>query len=196
MIYEIEGIKPVISPKAFVHETAVIIGDVIIEEGVYVGPNASIRGDFGRIVIKKDSNIQDSCILHGYTGVDTIVEENGHIGHAAVLHTCHIKKNALIGMGAVIMDEAVVGENSIIGALSLVPAKMDIPDNHLALGVPAKVKRELREEEIQWKKQSTQSYIELTSRCLKDFKACEALKELTSLRENQKFEMNYKPKNS
>lgn len=196
MIYEIEGIRPVISPKAFVHETAVIIGDVIIEEGVYVGPNASIRGDFGRIVIKKDSNIQDSCILHGYTGVDTIVEENGHIGHGAVLHTCHIKKNALIGMGAVIMDEAVVGENSIIGALSLVPAKMDIPANHLALGVPAKVKRELREEEIQWKKESTQSYIELTSRCLKDFKACEPLKELSALREKQRFEMNYKPKNN
>lgn len=196
MIYEIEGIKPVISPKAFVHESAVIIGDVIIEEGVYVAPHASLRGDFGRIVVKKNANIQDSCILHGYTGADTIVEEYGHIGHAAVLHTCHIKRNALVGMGAVIMDEAIVGENAIIGAMSLVPAKMQIPDNHLVMGVPAKVKRELREEEIEWKKDSTQSYIELTTRCKKDFKACEALKELSPLRDEQRFDMEFKPKNS
>jgi len=196
MTYEIEGIRPVISEKAFIHETAVIIGDVIIEEGVYVGPTASIRGDFGRIIIKKNSNIQDGCILHGYTGMDTIVEENGHIGHGAILHSCHIKKNALIGMSAVIMDEAIIGENSIIGALSLVPAKMDVPDNHLAIGVPAKVKRNLRDQEIEWKKESTQSYIDLTSRCLKDFKACESLNKLTPHRENQRFEMDFKPKNS
>ncbi len=196
MTYEIEGIKPVISQKAFIHETAVIIGDVIVEEGVYIGPNASIRGDFGRVIIKKNSNIQDSCTLHGYTGIDTIIEENGHIGHGVILHSCHIKKNALIGMSAVIMDEAVIGENSIIGALSLVPAKMNIPDNHLAIGIPAKVKRKLRDQEIDWKKESTQSYIDLTLRCLKDFKACEALDELTENRENQRFEMDFKPKNN
>ncbi len=196
MIYEIDGIKPVINEKAFVHESAVIIGDVIIEEGSYIGPNSSIRGDFGRILIGKNVNIQDCCILHGYTGIDTIIEENGHIGHSAILHSCHIKNNAMVGMGAVIMDKAVVGCNSIVGASSLVPGMMNIPDNHLALGIPAKVKRELREEEIEWKRESTQSYIDLTTRCLKDFKSCEPLKELTPARNAKRFEMDYTPKNS
>jgi len=196
MTYEIEGIKPVISPKAFIHETAIIIGDVIIEDNVYVGPTASIRGDFGRIIIRKNSNIQDGCILHGYTGIDTIVEENGHIGHGAILHSCHVKKNALIGMSTVIMDEAIIGENSIIGALSLVPAKMNIPNNQLAIGTPAKIKRNLTNQEIEWKKESTQSYIDLTSRCLKDFRSCKPLDQLTTHREKQRFEMSYKPKKS
>jgi len=195
MIYEIEGLIPVISKKAFVHESAVIIGDVIINEGAYIGPNSSLRGDFGRIVVGKNANIQDCCVLHGYTDIDTIVEENGHIGHSAVLHSCHIKYNAMVGMGAVIMDGAVVGKNSIVGASSLVPGKMNIPDNHLALGVPAKVKKELGEEEIEWKKESTQSYIDLTTRCLKDYRPCKPLSELTPSRNAKRFDMDYQPKN-
>lgn len=194
-IYEIEGIVPVISEKAFVHDTAVIIGDVFIDEGVYIGPHASIRGDFGRIIIKKNANIQDGCILHGYTDMDTIVEEKGHIGHGAVLHSCHIKYNAMIGMAAIIMDGAMVGENSIVGASSLVPAKMKIPDNHLAFGIPAKVKRELGAQEIAWKLENTQSYIDLTSRYLKDYKLCKALKTSNTSRDKQRFDMEYKPKN-
>lgn len=196
MIYEIEGIIPVISEEAFVHESAVIIGDVIIEDGVYIGPHASIRGDFGRILIRKNSNIQDCCVLHGYTDMDTIIEENGHIGHSAVLHSCHIKKNAMVGMGAIIMDKAVIGMNSIIGASSLVPGNMDIPDNHLAIGVPAKVKRELRTEEIEWKIESTQSYIDLTSRCLKDYQVCKPLRKLTLARNAKRFDMDYQPKSN
>lgn len=196
MIYEIEGIVPVISEKAFVHETAVIIGDVIIEEGVYIGPHASIRGDFGRICIGKNANIQDSCVLHGYTDMDTIIEENGHIGHSAILHSCHIKQNAMVGMGAVIMDKAVVGRNSIVGASSLVPGNMNIPNNHLVVGVPAKIKRELREEEIDWKIESTQSYIDLTTRCLKNYHVSKPLRKLTYSRNIKRFNMEYKPKDS
>lgn len=196
MIYKIDGLVPVISEKAFVHESAVIIGDVIIEEGVYIGPHASIRGDFGRILIEKNANIQDCCILHGYTDMDTIVEENGHIGHSAILHSCHVKYNAMVGMGAVVMDGAVIGRNAIVGASSLVPGKMNIPDNHLAMGVPAKVKRELSKQEIDWKSESTNSYIDLTLRCLKDYSSCEALKELSPSRNAQRFDMEYKPKNS
>ncbi len=196
LVYEIEGLIPVISKKAFVHETAVIIGDVIIEEGAYIGPHASIRGDFGRIIIGKNVNIQDCCVLHGYTDMDTIVEENGHIGHSAVLHSCHIKYNAMVGMGAIVMDGAIVGCNSIVGASSLVPGKMDIPDNHLAIGVPAKIKRELSNQEIDWKTDSTQSYIELTSRCLKDYSPCSPLDTLSADRDAQRFDMDYKPKNN
>lgn len=195
-IYEIDGLIPVINEKAFVHETAVIIGDVFIDEGVYIGPLASIRGDFGRIIIKKNANIQDCCVVHSFPKIDVIVEENGHIGHSAILHGCHVKYNAMVGMGSVIMDEAVIGENAIIGASSLVPAKMQIPDNHLAFGNPAKVRRELKKEEIEWKKDGSMAYTNLAYNCLDNLKKCEALKESTKERDANRCEMHYKPKHS
>lgn len=190
-IYEIDGLVPVISDKAFIHETAVIIGDVFIDEGVYIGPNASLRGDFGRIVIKKNANIQDCCVCHSFPNIDVIVEENGHIGHSAILHGCHIKYNAMVGMNSVIMDEAVIGENSIIGASSLVPAKTNIPDNHLAFGNPAKVRRELKQEEIDWKKAGSSQYTKLAYNCLENLKKCEPLRASNTQREELRCQMDY-----
>lgn len=190
-IYEIDGLVPVISDKAFIHETAVIIGDVFIDEGVYIGPNASLRGDFGRIVIKKNANIQDCCVCHSFPNIDVIVEENGHIGHSAILHGCHIKYNAMVGMNSVIMDEAVVGENSIIGASSLVPAKTNIPDNHLAFGNPVKVRRELKQEEIDWKKAGSGQYTNLAYNCLENLKKCEPLRASNKQREELRCQMDY-----
>lgn len=90
--YSIDGVIPVVSPDAFVHPTAVLIGDVIIEAGVYVGPFASLRADFGRIHIKQNANIQDSCTVHGFPQSVTLVEEMGHIGHGTTLHGCRIGK--------------------------------------------------------------------------------------------------------
>jgi phenylacetic acid degradation protein len=195
-IYEIDGLIPVISEKAFIHETAVIIGDVFIEAGVYIGPLASIRGDFGRIIIKKNANIQDCCVVHSFPSIDVIVEENGHVGHSAILHGCHVKQNAMVGMGSVIMDEAVIGENAIVGAASLVPAKMQIPDNHLAFGNPAKVRRELKKEEIAWKRDGSQAYTNLAYNCLENLKKCTALIETTTQRESTRCHMHYTPKYS
>jgi len=195
-IYELDGLVPVISEQAFVHETAVIIGDVFIEEGVYIGPNASIRGDFGRIIIKKNANIQDCCVCHSFPNIDVIVEENGHVGHSAILHGCHVKYNAMVGMGAVVMDEAVIGENAVIGASSLVPSKMEIPDNHLAFGNPAKVRRELKPEEINWKKDGSQAYTNLAYNCLENLKKCDALKESNDKRDSLRCDMHYKPKHN
>ena len=105
-VYSLEGITPVVHPDAFVHETAVLIGDVIIGSGCYIGPNASLRGDFGRIVIKQGANVQDTCVMHTFPGKDCIVERDGHIGHGAVLHGCLIGVNAMVGMNAVVMDDA------------------------------------------------------------------------------------------
>lgn len=195
-IYEIDGLVPVIDKKAFVHETAVIIGDVFIDEGVYIGPLASIRGDFGRIVIKKNANIQDCCVIHSFPKIDVIVEENGHIGHSAILHGCHVKYNAMVGMGSVVMDEAVIGENSIIGASSLVPSKMEIPDNHLAFGNPAKVRRELKQEEIAWKTDGSAAYTNLAYNCLDNLKKCNPLLKSDEKRDASRCEMNYQPKHS
>lgn len=195
-IYEFDGIVPVINKNAFVHESADIIGDVFIEEGVYVGPFASIRGDFGRIIIKKNANVQDCCVLHSFPELDVILEENAHIGHCSIIHGAHIKYNAMVGMNSVIMDEAVIGENAIIGASSLVPSKVQIPANHLAFGNPAKVRRELRAEEIKWKSEGSAIYTNLAKDCKKTLKKCSPLSLTNDKRDKQRCEIDYKPKNS
>ncbi len=162
--YEIDGVIPVVSPGAYIHPTAVLIGDVIIEEGVYIGPFASLRADFGRIHVRKNANIQDSCTVHGFPASITLIEEYGHIGHGAILHGCKIRKNVLVGMHSVILDDAEIGENTIIGANSTVKAKAVIPENVLALGSPAKVIRVLEAQEIEWKRKGTEEYIRLAER--------------------------------
>lgn len=165
-VYAIDGIVPVVDPTAYVHPSAVLIGDVIIGPGCYVGPCASLRGDFGRLILQAGANLQDTCVMHGFPGTDTVVEENGHVGHGAVLHGCRVGRNALVGMNAVIMDNAVIGEASIVAASAFVKASENIPDRVLVAGVPAKVVRPLSDEEIAWKSDGTRTYQELTRRCL------------------------------
>jgi phenylacetic acid degradation protein len=163
-IYEFEGIVPVIDTQAYVHPTAVLIGDVIIGPSCYVGPNAVLRGDFGRLILEAGSNLQDTCVMHSFPGCDTIVEQNGHIGHGAVLHGCRIGQNAMVGMNAVVMDNAVIGKDSIVAALAFVKANMQVPARSLFAGVPGKVIRSLTEQEIAWKTVGTSVYQELASR--------------------------------
>ena len=165
-VYAIDGIVPVVDPSAYVHPSAVLIGDVIIGPDCYVGPCASLRGDFGRLILEAGANLQDTCVMHGFPGTDTVVEENGHIGHGAVLHGGRIGKKALIGMNAVIMDNAVIGEASIVAASAFVKASQEVPPGVLVAGVPAKVIRPLSEEEMAWKVDGTRTYQELTRRCL------------------------------
>lgn len=176
-IYSLEGITPVVHPDAYVHETAVLIGDVIIGAGCYIGPNASLRGDFGHIIVEQGANVQDTCVMHTFPGKDCIVECDGHIGHGAVLHGCRIGVNAMVGMQAVVMDDAVIGESSIVGACALVPAKFSCPARSLVIGVPAKIKRELSDKEIAWKTQGTHEYQQLVGRCHASLFRTEALTE-------------------
>jgi phenylacetic acid degradation protein len=164
--FEINGLVPVVDPTAFVHPTATLVGDVIVGPGCYVAPGASLRGDFGRIILERGSNVQDSCVMHGFPGTDTIVEEDGHIGHGAILHGCIVKRNAMVGMNAVVMDEAVVGESAIVAACAFVKAGMVIPPRGLAVGAPAKVIRQLSDDEVTWKISGTRSYQDLTTRSL------------------------------
>jgi phenylacetic acid degradation protein len=164
--YSIEGVIPVVHPSAYVHPTAVLIGDVHIGPNCYVGPNASLRGDFGRIVLLSGANVQDNCVMHGFPQQDTLVEENGHIGHGAVLHSCTVRRDALVGMNAVVMDEAEVGERAIVAACAFVPAGMKVAEQTLVAGVPAKVIRLLKDEEVAWKRTGTETYQDLTRRCL------------------------------
>jgi len=165
-VYAIDGLVPVIDPSAYVHPSAVLIGDVIVGPGCYVGPCASLRGDFGRLILGRGANVQDTCVMHGFPGTDTVIEEDGHIGHGAVLHGCRIGRNALVGMNAVIMDNAVLGESSIVAACAFVKAGLEIPPRSLVAGVPAKIIRTLSEQEMAWKIEGTLTYQNLTRRSL------------------------------
>ena len=146
-VYAFEGMVPVVDPTAFVHPSAVLIGDVMIGAGVFIGPCASLRGDFGRLIVMAGSNIQDGCVMHGFPGTDTVVEEYGHVGHGAVLHGCTLRRNVMIGMNAVIMDEAEIGESAIVAASSFVKTGMRVPPRVLVAGVPGRVVRELSDED-------------------------------------------------
>lgn len=163
-IYEFEGLVPVVDPTAYVHPTAVLIGDVIVGPGVYIGPLASLRGDFGRLILKEGANLQDCCVMHGYCDVDTVVEEDGHIGHGAILHGCIIRRNALVGMNAVVMDRAEIGEGSIVAANSFVRVGFQGEARKLLVGSPAKVAREVTVEDLHWKGLNTREYQALAKR--------------------------------
>ena len=140
-VYEINGVTPVVHPSAYVHPSAVLIGDVIVGPRCYIGPLASIRGDFGRLILEEGANLQDTCVMHGFPGCDTVVEVDGHVGHGAVLHGCRIGRNALVGMNAVVMDNAVIGEESIVAAMSFVKAGMIVAPRSMVVGTPAKIIR-------------------------------------------------------
>ncbi|MFO1309977.1 MAG: phenylacetic acid degradation protein PaaY [Burkholderiales bacterium] len=174
-VYAIDGMVPVVDPTAYVHPSAVLIGDVIVGPDCYIGPCASLRGDFGHIEIRAGSNVQDSCILHGFPGLGTVVEENGHIGHGAVLHGCTVQRNGLVGMNAVVNDHAVVGESSIVAAMAFVKAQMVIPPRTLVAGIPARVVRSLTETELKWKVEGTEHYQLLARRSLATMQAVDPL---------------------
>ena len=131
-----------------------------------------MRGDFGRLILEEGANIQDTCVMHGFPGTDTVVGEDGHIGHGAVLHGCKVGRNALIGMNAVIMDNAVIGESAMVAACAFVRAGVEIPARSLAAGMPARVIRNLSDEEIAWKIAGTHTYQDLTRRCLATLVEC------------------------
>jgi phenylacetic acid degradation protein len=174
--YAIEDLIPVVDPTAYVHPAAVLIGDVIVGPRCFVGPAACLRGDFGRITLREGVNVQDTCVIHGFPDTDTIVEPDGHIGHGAVIHGAHIGRNVLVGMNAVIMDHADIGESAIIGAMAFVPEGTIVPPRSLALGIPARVVRQLTDEEIAWKRTGTLQYQELAVRSLTSQRAVEPLK--------------------
>ncbi|MGH8277386.1 MAG: transferase hexapeptide repeat family protein, partial [Steroidobacteraceae bacterium] len=175
---------PVVDPSAFVHPLAVLIGDVVIGPRCYVGPGASLRGDLGRIVMGPGSNVQDNCVLHTFPAKEVLLEEDAHIGHGAVLHGCTVRRGALVGINAVVMDDVVVGEQSLVGAASFVRAGFVVPRRTLVTGVPARVVRELTDEEIAWKAVGTREYQELAVRCLASLQECAPLTAVPSGRDN------------
>src|SRR5438270_12650824 len=170
-VFAVNGVTPVVDPTAFVHPSAVLIGDVIVGARCYVGPAASLRGDFGRIEVRAGANIQDCCVMHGFPQTDTVVEEEGHIGHGAILHGCIVRRNALVGMNAVINDNAQIGESAIVAAMAFVKAGMIVPPRTLVAGIPARIVRELSDTELAWKIEGTRSYQALSRRSLETMRA-------------------------
>lgn len=173
--YSLEGVIPVVDPTAYVHPSAVLIGDVIVGPGCYVGPLASLRGDFGRLELEAGSNLQDCCVMHGVPHATTRVGVNGHVGHGAVLHGCVVERDALVGMNAVVMDDAVIGERAVVAANAFVRAGFRVPAQTLVAGTPAKVVRELTDADVAQKLEGTRAYQDLTRRCMASLKEVQPL---------------------
>ena len=194
-VYEINGVRPVVHATAYVHPTAVLIGDVIVGPRCYVAPLASLRGDFGRLILEEGANLQDTCVMHGFPGADTVVEKDGHIGHGAVLHGCRIGRNSLVGMNAV------VGAESIIAACAFVKAGMDIPQRSMVMGTPARVVRQVSDQELKWKEGGTAQYHELAVRSMQTMREVEPDTEVSAERQRMQWDSSlpmhqYKQSNS
>ena len=191
MIYEFNGYKPVIHSSAYVHKEATLIGNVIIGKNVYIGPGASLRGDWGQITIEDGCNVQDNCTIHIFPGKDVLLKKNAHIGHGAIIHGANIGKNSLVGMNAVVMDDAKVGDECIIGALCFVKGEMQIPSRKIVVGNPAKIKGDVTDKMLDWKTKGTELYQTLSKECSELMKQCTPLAEIEKHRkEKQKNTFN------
>ncbi|MFT4534746.1 MAG: phenylacetic acid degradation protein [Saprospiraceae bacterium] len=179
MIFEFKNFIPVVDESAYVHPQATVIGNVTIGKNVYIGPHAVIRGDWGEIIIKDGCNVQENCTVHMFPGTRVVFEEGAHVGHGAVIHGAHLGRNCMIGMNSVIMDNADVGEDSIIGAMAFVKANSIIPKRSLVVGNPAKVIKLVTDEMIAWKTKGTKLYQSLPA------DMHNTLKEVTPLRSPQ-----------
>lgn len=178
MIYEFNGIRPVIHESAFVHPQAAVTGHVVIGRDVYIGPGAAIRGDWGRIIIADGCNVQENCTIHMFPGVTVHLHESAHIGHGAIIHGATVGRNCLVGMNAVLMDEVEIGEECIVGALCFIKAGEKIPRRSLVVGNPAKIVREVSDDMIAWKTEGTRLYQQLPQQCYASLRPCEPLREM------------------
>lgn len=137
--YSFEGRIPRVAEGAFVHPEATLIGEVEIGEGCYIGAGARLRGDWGRIVVGPGTNIQENCVIHVKPEQTVVIGPACHIAHGAILHGPVLGYHVVVGMGAIIMDEAVLGDECCIAAGALVPARMHVPPGMLVMGSPGKV---------------------------------------------------------
>jgi len=185
MIYEFKGFIPVIHESAFVHPQATVTGNVIIGKDVYIGPGCALRGDWGKIIIEDGCNVQENCTVHMFPGKTVRLKKGAHVGHGAIIHGANLGENCLIGMNSVLMDDVEVGDESIIGALSFVTAKTDIPKRSLVVGNPAKVVKEVTDEMLKWKTMGTSLYQKLPAECHSSLKEVSPLREEEANRPNQ-----------
>jgi phenylacetic acid degradation protein/carnitine operon protein CaiE len=180
MVYAFNGYTPVIDESAFIHPQSAITGNVIIGKNCYIGPGAAIRGDWGKIIIEDGCNVQENCTIHLFPGITVVLKEGAHIGHGAIIHGALVGKNCLIGMNSVIMDSVELGDECIVGALSLVREGEKIPSRSLVVGNPARIIKEVSDEMIAWKTEGTKLYQALPAQMYHIWKPAEPLREPTS----------------
>ena len=164
-----DGKKPRLGQGVFVAENAALIGDVEIGNDCSIWFGTTVRGDVNAIRIGSRTNVQDNCTIHvTHERWPTVIAEEVTIGHGAIVHGCTVHRGALIGMGSRVLDGAVVGESALIGAGALVPEGMHVPPRTLVVGVPARVKRPLTDEELSRLEQSWRNYIAYKDKYLKE----------------------------
>lgn len=166
MIQTVNGKYPVKPRSAYVHPSAIVIGDVKLGNESSVWPGAVIRGDMAEIVIGEGTNIQDCCVLH--TGkLKLTVGNRVTVGHCAILHSCDIGDGTLIGMGAIVLDAAKIGENCVIGAGAVIPGGKTIPAGSVVIGNPYKITRQATPEDLKYTEDACKEYIELARSYIK-----------------------------
>ncbi len=178
MVYSFEGHIPVIHETSFIHPLAAVTGNVIIGKNCYVGPGAALRGDWGKIIIDDGCNVQENCVIHMFPGTTVLLKEGSHIGHGAIIHGALIGKNCLVGMNSVIMDNVDLGDESIVGALSLIKEGEKIPRRSLIVGNPARIIKEVSDEMIEWKTEGTKLYQALPQQMRQSWKVVEPLRDV------------------
>ncbi len=177
MIFKFKGYTPVIHESSFVHPLASVTGNVTIGKNVFIGSGAAIRGDIGEVIIEDECNVQENCILHMFPGMKVHLKKGAHIGHGAIVHGAEIGKNVLVGMNSVIMDHVKIGDDSIVGALSLITEGTIIPKRKVVIGNPGKVVKDVTDKMLEWKTQGTAIYTQLTKDSLTTMKECTPLRE-------------------
>ena len=170
MVYEYNGIKPVVHESSFIHPLAAVTGNVIIGKNVYLGPGAAVRGDWGKIIIEDGCNVQENCTIHMFPGVNVLLKEGAHIGHGAIIHGATIGRNCLVGMNAVIMDNVELGDECIVGALTLIRADKIIPPRSVIVGNPGKIVKQVTDEMLEWKTEGTKLYQQLPGEMFEHWK--------------------------
>ena len=177
MVYSFDDVVPIIHESSFIHPLAAVTGHVFIGRNVYIGPGAALRGDWGRIIIEDGCNVQENCTIHMFPGLTVLLKAGAHIGHGAIIHGATIGKNCLVGMNAVVMDHANVGDGSVIGALSFIKENEQIAPRSLVAGNPAKFIREISDEMLAWKTKGTALYQQLPADLSKGWKTVEPRRE-------------------
>src|SRR3990170_4965663 len=178
MIYSFKEFIPVVHESSFIHPQAAVTGNVVIGKHCYIGPGAAIRGDWGKIIIEDGCNVQENCTIHMFPGVTVLLKTNAHIGHGAVIHGATIGKNCLVGMNSVVMDNADLGDESIVGALTFIKEGKKIPSRSIVIGNPGKIVKQVSDEMIAWKTKGTELYQSLPKEMFEVFKISEPLREV------------------
>lgn len=181
MFYSFHQYTPVVHPSSFVHPQAAVTGNVVIGKNVYVGPGAALRGDWGGIIIEDGCNVQENCTVHMFPGVTVLLKKGAHIGHGAIIHGAIIGENCLVGMNSVIMDNVILENECIVGALSFIKADEKFPPRSLIVGNPARIVKQVTDEMIAWKSNGTALYQQLPAEMKDHWHECQPLTETNTI---------------